>query len=250
MANTRLTIVTISRNDRSGLSRTLQSVAKFLPFSTEHVIVDGSDEGALCSAEMPGGGNYVYVRQSARGISSAFNEGLKNSSGDWVWFLNGGDAVHENLDPSWLLSLLVQTSANVVLGTIQFDGESNPRELPLLKHQWPLLVCWPLHPAAIVRRRVLREVGGFDQRWRVAMDYALWFRVFHGPSRIDVISVCLARFDTKGISERPETRRLAKREAAQVLLLHSGGVLRDVVWLVARACSKWLRALGTLLGIP
>lgn len=250
MARELLSIVTISRNDRSGFIRTVESITKFVSCGVEHVIVDGSDEGAGYSEELVVGNSSIYVRQSGLGISAAFNEGLENSSGEWVWFLNGGDAVHENLDPSWLLTLLTQTTANVVLGTIQFDGELKPREMPLLKQQWPLVVCWPLHPGAIVRRRVLSEAGGFDRRWRVAMDYDFWFRVFHGHNRIDVISVCLARFDTKGISERPETRRLAKREAAQVLLLHSGAILRDIIWLVARAAWKWLRALGTLLGIP
>lgn len=244
-----LSIITISRNDRSGLVRTHQSLSKFLPFGIEHVIVDGSDGAMNHCPDLSLQADSTYIRQAGQGISNAFNEGLNRSSGDWVWFLNGGDAVHEDLDPAWLLSLLAQTRSNVVLGAVQFDGESTPRPMSLIKQQWPLVVCWPLHPAAIVRRKVLLEAGGFDQRWRVAMDYDLWFRILNRYNRVDVISVCLARFDTKGISERPETRRLAQREAAQVLLLHTGTVLRDLIWLAARAAWKWLRALGTLLGI-
>ncbi|MBP7141288.1 MAG: glycosyltransferase [Opitutaceae bacterium] len=245
-----LSIVTISRNDRNGLSRTLESVSRIMPLGAQHVVVDGGDEAVCHSSELLRGDEVIYVRQSGQGISNAFNEGLDSSSGEWVWFVNGGDAVHENLDASWLFTHLAQTRANVVFGTIQFDDEAKPREMPLLKQQWPLLVCWPLHPGAIVRRRVLLEAGGFHQRWRVAMDYDFWFRALNRHSRVDVISVCLARFDTKGISERPETRRLAKREAAQVLLLHSGAAFRDIICLLARASWKWLRALGTLLGIP
>lgn len=248
MKKTLLSIVTITRNDRQGLSRTIGGVLKFVPFGAQHVIVDGSDEVTDWGAEVYRGGDATYIVQSSRGIANAFNEGLENVDGEWVWFLNGGDTVHEEIDPSWLLTLLRHTKADVILGAVQFDGDPMPRRMPLLKQQWPLMVCWPMHPAAIVRRRVLRGVGGFDRRWRVAMDYDLWFRVLNQHIRVDVISVCLARFDTKGISERSETQRLAEQEAALVLLLHSGKVLRDVIWLVARVFWKWLRALGVLFG--
>jgi len=243
-----LSIVTIAKEATPSLWRTVESTIAFRDAGVEQVVVVDGIPGRLDQPEM----RLEHVRwlhRSARGIADAFEAGLGCADSEWVWFLNGGDAVHEELDPMWLLSYLESTSANAVFGAVQFDGEPTPRPMPLLKEQWPLVVCWPLHPGAIVRRSVLIDAGGFDPRWRVAMDFDLWFRVLNGRNRVDVISVCLARFDTSGVSERQDTRRLARREAASVLVAHSGAIFQDLVWTVARTSWKWLCAVATLLGL-
>ena len=165
--------------------------------------------------------------------------------GEWVWFVNGGDAVHEALDPAWLLALLATSRADIVVGGIHYDGDASPRPVPPLHRQWPLLECWLPHPATLVRKQTLLQAGGFDAGYTIAMDYDLWFRLLNGGATVDVLSAPLARFDPTGLSQRADYRQVVCREEARVILRNwrsllgaplrlSGRVIRRLLWSVRR----------------
>jgi glycosyltransferase involved in cell wall biosynthesis len=228
MNGPRLSIVTVTKDDPAGLERTLASTAAWLgnPPAVEQIVIDASVPPATI-------GNPVIqvVRQHSHGISAAFNEGLQAARGEWVWFLNGGDALHPRLSREWLLQLLSATSAGIVVGALHYDGETTPRSAPPLPKQWPLVGCWIPHPAAIVRRNVLQAAGGFDERWRIAMDFDLWLRLLPQDIGVDVLAVPFASFDVTGLSQRPDKREELQRENAGVLWRYRGLLL-----------SSWLRA--------
>jgi glycosyltransferase involved in cell wall biosynthesis len=242
MKDVLLSIVTITRDDPTGLARTLASTADWLVDPVvEQIIVDGSTPPAAV------GHPVVRLRQQSPGIAGAFNQGLQAAQGEWVWFLNGGDAVHEALHPGWLLALLAATRADIVTGSLHFDGESAPRPIPHLSYQWPLIACWLMHPATLVRRETLLSAGGFDPRRCMAMDYDLWFRLLRRGAIVDVLSVPFARFDVTGVSERPGTHAAARREEARVVLAHGGRLAWAAVWLGLRIIRRISWAVGRSL---
>lgn len=222
MNKIRLSIVTVTKDDATGLARTLTSAVPLRVAGAEHLVIDGG-----ASPEMIGGTagrgheGVIFIARPPRGIADAFNAGVSAAQGEWIWFLNGGDAVHETLDAAWLLALLTGTRADVVTGAVQYDGDGAPRAIPSLATQWPMLTCWLAHPATIIRRDKLVVIGGFDSSLRIAMDYDLWQRLLL-DSVVDVISMPFARFDVNGLSQRRETHRLVCREEASVLLSHGG----------------------------
>ena len=241
MNNPWLSIVTVTKDDPAGLERTLASTAAWLEGpAVEQIVIDASVPPAAV-------GNPVVrvARQQSHGIAAAFNEGLQAAKGEWVWFLNSGDAAHPQLSREWLLQLLSATAADIVAGTVHYDGDVAPRPARLLREQWPPLISWIPHPAAIVRRRVLMQAGGFDKQWRIAMDFDLWLRLLLQDARVDVLSVPFAIFDVTGVSQRPETRDLLARENAGVIWRHKRGLARS--WLatgrrLARTLFKaWLQ---------
>lgn len=228
MKTCRLTLVTITKNDRAGLERTLASAAALRTAGAEQVVIDGSDDPAIARELIAQhDGEIALHAQPPRGIGDAFNAGLAQARGDWVWFLNGGDAVHEELDVGWLWSSLAATRAHVITGAIHYDGENEPRCPPPLSGQWPLLACWLAHPSTILRRERLLKAGGFENRLSVAMDYELWHRLLRGSTLVDVVAIPLARFDVNGVSRRPETLPVVRREEAEVLLRHGAALLRE-----------------------
>lgn len=237
-----LTIVTITKDDPTGLVRTLKSAEAWRANpGVEQVVVYAGAEPAVTAND-----TLIVRQQRSTGIADAFNEGLALARGEWVWFVNGGDAIHENTDPVWLLSHLRRTKAELVVGAVQFDGEAEPRRLPGLRDQWPLIACWLPHQATMIRRELLVAAGGFQDRWRVAMDYDLWLRMIAAKTPVDVLSVVLARFATDGISESSATIALKWREDAAVVRTHAlamtGFVLRlnlKLGWRLARAFVRW-----------
>lgn len=237
-----LSIVTISKADPEGLARTLTSASDWRALSDiEQIVVYAGAKPAVSDL------GPVYLHQQvSTGIAAAFNEGLALARGEWIWFVNGGDAIHENADPAWLLAHLRRTKADLVVGAVQFDGEAEPRPLPGLRDQWPLIACWLPHQATMIRRELLAAAGGFRSRWRVAMDYDLWLRMIAAKTPVDVLSVVLARFATDGISEAPATVALKWREDAAVIRRHAWTLTRYVLrlnlklaWRLSRAFVRW-----------
>ena len=222
----KLSLVTITKGDASGLARTLASTADWLADpAVEQIVIDASAPPAV--VEHPA---VRVICQQSHGIAAAFNEGWRAARGEWVWFLNGGDALHPQLSRQWLFALLAATSADIVVGTVHYDGDVAPRPSRLLREQWPPLICWIPHPAALVRREVLMRAGGFDERWRIAADFDLWLRLLHQDVRVDVVSVPFAFFDVKGVSQRPDTRGVLAQENAGVLWRHKSRLI--CAWLI------------------
>ncbi len=231
-----LSIITITKDDPVGLARTLGSTAIWRHKAGVQQLVVYS--GVKPMVEV--GQALRLHAQESTGIAAAFNEGLALVRSQWVWFLNGGDAVHEELDPSWLLALLANSRADLVVGGIHYDGDLSPRPVPSLSHQWPLLECWLPHPATLVKRQILLQAGGFDTGFTIAMDYDLWFRLLKGGATMDVISVPLARFDPRGLSQRADCRHVVRREEARLILRNWRSLLGGLLRLAGRTFRRLL----------
>ena len=88
-----ITVITVTYNDLLGLKRTVESVKK-LPFDVEHVIIDGDSQDGTKGylLELTSGNTNYKVRSGLdNGPYDAMNKGIKLASGDYLWFLNGGD---------------------------------------------------------------------------------------------------------------------------------------------------------------
>ena len=233
-----LTIVSVTKDDPTGWARTSASVAAWRAHpGVEQVAVYRGAAPALLQPPHP-----VRHEQVSTGIAGAFNEGLALAKGDWVWFLNGGDEIDPRLAPAWLETLLGNARADIVIGGTTYAGEEAPRPPPPPERRWPPVQPWIPHPSALVRRRLLVRVGGFDPRYAVAMDYAWWMRALRAGASVDVLSVPFAVFAHGGVSQRAETRPRLGQERDDVLRRHAAHLWRGWVLGGARLLRSSLRA--------
>ncbi len=80
-------VITISKDDGAGLARTLASIAAQSLQPREVLLVRAGRSREL--AVDPG---YLDIADPGRGISAAFNAAIAAARGEWLVFLNGGDA--------------------------------------------------------------------------------------------------------------------------------------------------------------
>ena len=239
MNNFWLTIITITKDDPVGLGRTLASAHRMRAAGAQHLVIDGSTVAANAGGgPVPQGQGCEIRAQPPRGISVAFNAGLAEARGEWIWFLNGGDRVDDRLTPEFLSGLLNSTRAEMVIGAITYEGEAEPRPHPPEELQWPPFRSWIPHPSTLVRRRLFEQFGGFDECYTIAMDYEWWLRALGPTVSVDVVSVPLAIFASGGISQRPEMRNIIRREKRHALWRHQSKLWRPwclANYLLARA---------------
>lgn len=204
-----LSIVSISKNNIKGIKSTIASLEKISGSkSVEHVIVDASEHDISRDLREYSrkASNTKYQKQNSIGISNAFNEGVKFSHGEWVWFLNGGDTMSSDIQSEFLLNYLRTAKADVVV----FDYYHGKKIIhkPAFYLLWPSFYNWIPHPATIVRRSILERYGQFDPGYKIAMDGDLWMRIFSNPKiNIDLVSIALSHFDSKGISSTNSQRK-------------------------------------------
>lgn len=199
-----LDIITVTKDDPDGVAATVASSRKLRACAgVRQIVVDSSSASvsekikeSLASEE-----NLEYLRQEPNGIAAAFNLGISHASADWLWCLNGGDAVHPGLVESLFLGILDVTRAGIVIFELEgMQSGARPGHPPLWALWPPLYPNWVPHPATIVRTRLFEEYGVFDTSYKIAMDAEWWIRVFGKNVVVDMLSTPIALYDEQGIS--------------------------------------------------
>ncbi len=213
----RISIITISYNAESVIARTLRSVAEQDYPHIEHIIVDGASADGTLSLVHQLAPHALVVSEPDRGIYDAMNKGLHRATGDYVWYLNSGDALPS---PS-LVSEVAQaiasapTSPDVVYGDcLLIDHEDRilgPRRLrPPHTLSWRsfiagMTVC---HQSFIARRDLCPD---YDLRYRLSADVDWCIRVMQQASQYLHIDRPLSLYLYEGASTKHHRRSLLER---------------------------------------
>jgi glycosyltransferase involved in cell wall biosynthesis len=224
-----LNIITVTKDDIEGLKKTIVSTKKIREeYNICQIVVDSSigENKKKVINYLQNEKNAKYYWQEPSGIAAAFNFGLKNAEADWVWFLNGGDEVHDSLDAGFFLNLLSCSSSDAIIFQIEYAQSSLITRHPQMWALWPPLLSWVPHPATITRKYLYDRYGLFDETLRIAMDYEYWIRCFSKDVTVDLVSIPIAKFDQ--IGSFFGLKHLIKAEVRKII--------KKYVWLILK---KW-----------
>lgn len=181
-----LSIIIPSYNRAHTLKRALDSVFaqhNLAEFESEVIVVDDGSSDTTAQLIRQHYPQVVYLRQDNLGVSAARNHGLRESSADWLAFLDSDD--------QWLphklqrqFDLLEQSDA-VVCHTEEQWIRNGKRVNQMKKHQKQggqifeqcLALCAMSPSSIIINRQVLQQVGNFDESLPACEDYDLWLRI-------------------------------------------------------------------------
>ncbi|MDP4173022.1 MAG: glycosyltransferase family 2 protein [Bacteroidota bacterium] len=178
-----ISIITPTYNSERTIATNVESVLlqKFTDF--EHIIIDNKStdktlsiiEALYRKAEKTN--NLRIISEPDKGISDAFNKGIRNAHGEIIGILNSDDYYY---DESVLKRTLEAFSDRAIIfthGDMFFEDPlygSNIRR-PLL---CPAHIAMPFnHPTMFFRREVYENYGLFDLSFKYAMDYELICRL-------------------------------------------------------------------------
>lgn len=146
------------------------------------VVDDGSSDN---SREILAGcgGKIVFMEQENQGPYPARNNGMARASGEFIAFLDADDYWTPDCLEKLHAALVGSDAALAYCGWQNVGEKSGAPYIPPVydtenKAEMFLRAAspWPIH-AALVRREVMEEVGGFDLNWPTCMDYDLWLRI-------------------------------------------------------------------------
>lgn len=218
----RLSIVTINLDNAAGLKKTVDSVLIQNRRDIEYIVIDGGSRDSSVGILRESDANIDYwVSERDSGIYSAMNKGLAFARGEFICFMNSGDA----FSPTVLERLFDRYDEwkgyDVVYGDImnatraQVERAEDPsrifRDMPF---------C---HQAVIVRTELQKRFP-FDTSYRVAADYDFMLRVYLEGYRFFPTGICFGEYDAGGISNNQYFRTI--REYVWILWRQHRGARR------------------------
>jgi len=201
-AESRITIVTVSLNNRTGLEKTIRSVISQRKISVEYIVIDGgSEDGSLEIIKKYGLNIATWVSEPDQGPYDAMNKGIGLSTGEWINFLNAGDVFLS----SDSLSGIIQQTRHDGIDAIYGDSLADYGDFKVYRKARPFEELWKgmifSHQALLMRASLLKEER-FDTRYPKIADYELILRCLRDPARVRYIPVPLVICDAFGISNK------------------------------------------------
>lgn len=210
-----LSIITTTFNARNEIVDTIKCVGEIKKiiensgFKAEYIVVDGSSTDGtvdLIKKYYELGVIDKYLSEKDDGIYNAMNKGLNISSGEYVLVLGAGD-VFLPFKTGEVIRIIANERPDIIYGN-QVMVKKNAKRLarvfiPGEFSRTRLRFGWhPPHASTIIRRSILSEIGGFDEKYGIAADIKMHWLSFQLAQKVVYINDFLSVFPLGGASNK------------------------------------------------
>lgn len=215
MALPTISIITICYNAEKTIARTLRSIAEQTYPHIEYIVVDGaSRDGTLALAKQLAPTAHIYSAPD-RGIYDAMNKGLNYATGDYVWFVNAGDALPSPDTVKHITASMDGSMPDVVYGDCMLI-DHNDRQIGLRRLRPPRSLSWRsfingmtvCHQSFIALRKLSPE---YDMRYRFSSDVDWCIRVMKGAKTFHRIDEPISLYLYEGTTTANRRKSLLER---------------------------------------
>ena len=206
----KLTIVTISYNAEKDIEKTIKSVLKQTLPIYEYIFIDGKSADKTYDiimsykAEIEGKGiKFRCVSERDKGISDAFNKGIRLATGDFIGLINAND---ELLPRTCEILQKYNDLENVDIlygNCIWVDGKHDLKYISKPKHNLDDLLYRMvlIHPSTFIKRATYERIGVYDITYKYCMDKELLYRMYKAGAKFAYIDKPLTKFKAGGVSD-------------------------------------------------
>lgn len=214
----KLSIITVNLNNLNGLKETVVNLFSQTYTDYEFIIVDGnSNDGSKEYIDTISDRVDSWVSEPDKGIYNAMNKGIRMATGDYVCFLNSGDAF---LDSYTLEKFFDKSTENIDIyyGDVIFKKKNKKRFIPAPKTlTYPFLISNSInHQSSFIKRALFDELFLYNENLTIVSDweftiYAVCIKGIRTQHLDMTVSIC----DGTGISniKKNQDKILNERQA-------------------------------------
>lgn len=194
-----VSIITIVYNGEKYIEQAMLSVLNQTYSNIEYIVVDGrSTDGTISIVNKYRDKIDQFISEKDRGISDAFNKGIKMANGELIGILNADDWYEREA-----VELVVKASAvaDVIYGDMQLWNADERDFIVKGNHSLLEQEMTINHPTVFVRKSMYENLGLFDENFRCAMDYDMLLRLKVEGSRFAYVPRVLANMRWGGFSD-------------------------------------------------
>lgn len=208
-----ITVITVNYNHRAGLERTLRSVI-MADGIDQYIVADGASsdgsDNVLAAAEGQFRIPFTWASERDGGTYDAMNRALAKATSDYVLFLNSGDVLASSralVDVRHSLSGILAKGImpDLVIGReyrMRNGRRSAGHGISTDEIDANFLISNTLpHQATLIRRELLKQVGGYRLDFPIVADWVFWNEaVVHHAARVVCVPVFIAEMEAEGQS--------------------------------------------------
>jgi len=182
----RVTVIIPSYNYANFILQSIHSVLKQNFSDVEIIVVDDGSTDNTSEVLKPYRNRIKYIYQENAGLSAARNNGISNSTGEFILFLDADDVLGPDAIASQVAYLERNPAAFVAVCVNKLFREKDSNGQPKPLGSWALYrknlgvhLCYfniaPPH-AFLFRRQAIIKTGWFDHQLTACEDYDFWLR--------------------------------------------------------------------------
>ncbi len=200
----KISIITINFNCKTGLKRTFDSIFVQTYIDFEYIVIDGgSNDGSKEVIEFHQNNIDYWVSEKDNGIYHAMNKGIQVAKGEYLLFMNSGDALVNDFNILNKCSLILKEEIvafdcflkkdNIIIGRrTHFE---NPTLFYVYKNGFK-------HQSTFIKKSLFQKFGLYNENYKIASDYEFWIRCFLDPTTTSKsYTLPIAIFELNGISQ-------------------------------------------------
>ncbi len=203
-----LSIVTVTYRDTQGLIKTLSSLEKAIRKNVlfEQIILDSSPQENLMVLKNKITWPFIHVSRPSDGIYRAMNEGISKANGDYLWFLNSGDALFSEESLIKMINIMKENPEyGAICGAaiVERGGKYCYTLYPRKTMKDSLISGRSLcHQAIIYNKKVFRSLGNYSEDFIHVSDEEYHFRLLCSGFNVICVNEKLVIYDNQGISRK------------------------------------------------
>lgn len=210
----KISVVTINYNNKTGLSKTLDSIINQSYKTFEFIVIDGGSEDGSKELLLQNSNVITYwVSEPDHGIYHAMNKGIMKAKGDYCIFMNSGDSFYDLNVLENVVPFLDGT--DVIYGNTEYtDGKIrySANEPPYLSF---FIVNSFSHQSTFIRTELLKKYL-YDESLKIVADWKFFLQtLILNNGSFKAIDLKISLYDANGISSTNKV--LYEKERKQVL---------------------------------
>jgi len=239
----KISLITVSFNAQSSISRCIESVIGQTFKNFEYIIIDGaSTDNTLDIIRAYTDNIAVLVSEPDKGIYDAINKGIRMATGDIVGVLHADDFFADSNALASIAEAFTQTNAQALYADLDYI---NPQEEIIRKWRsgkyntgkfnWGWM---PPHPTFYCNRNLFNEHGFYSLEYGTAADYELMLRFIH-QNKINpfYLKKVIVKMKVGGASNKNFTSRV-KGLFFDFKAMRRNGVLLPILTIVLKPTRK------------
>ena len=210
----KVSVIMVCLNAAKELEATIRSIVQQSYKNIELVIIDGGskDDTKKIIKKYQRYIDY-FVSEPDKGISDAFNKGIKASSGDFINFQGAGDCFYNKDTIEKMLEGIDPKKDQLVCGKIDRVDIDNKvlYTSGLFFKPWQLLYKMALpHQSLFTNRMFFDKYGLFDLSCKFAMDYEILLRAYKNFPNVILKNVVVSSWKDGGVGANRTREVLAE----------------------------------------
>lgn len=232
MNKPKISVVTVCYNSKAHLEECIQSIISQTYENKEYIVIDGgSNDGTLEIINKYRDKIDYFVSEPDKGISDAFNKGIKVATGDIIGIINSDDYMM----PGVLEKVARQYEEGIDLYrgyTLVWNEKRNTKKYMFPNQHFSIPPCKAIicHESSFITPELYNRAGLYKVDFKYEMDLDLFVRFYKLKDlKVKMMDICVMTFRTGGTSSASAAKM--KKERIRLITENGGNALDVVVFL-------------------